>query len=340
MSNSYSSMFEAALADFLTDERVRAIEGGAPGGGLWLEVDSLGYADALVPEDLGGAGLSLAQAAPLLCAAGRAGLNHPLGETMVARALLALAGWKNDGACVALAPAVAARRGEAVACAQVPGALLATHVLVDAGERWLLMPVASARVAAGIYRLHVSASLAWDSDGLASFQFAKGEGHCARSLCNAIHASAMAGAMERVLELCVQYANDRRQFGRAIGQFQAVQQDLAVLAQQVGMSALAARMGCATAGLHPDPLLAASAKLNASDAALRVANLAHAVHGAIGITEEHVLGVFTARLHELRAAADTGHACAARLGHALLHGGQQFLDFVRGTLAPAPMEEA
>lgn len=339
MNNSYASMFEAALADFLTDERMRAIEAGAPDAGLWREVESLGYADALIPDDLGGAGLSLAQVAPLLCAAARVGLNHPLGETMVARALLAPAGWKNDGTCIALAPALASQPGKAVACAQVPGALLATHVLVDIGERWLLMPVASAQAVPGIYRPHVSASLCWDSDELASFQFPKNGHQGAGNLCNALYAVAMAGAMERVLQLCVQYAGDRRQFGRAVGQFQAVQQDLAVLAEQVGMSALAARMGCAAAGLHPDPLLAASAKLNASDAALRVATVAHAVHGAIGITEEHVLGVFTARLHELRATADTDRVCALLLGRALLRSGQPLVDFVRDGLAPVALED-
>ncbi|MDT4826909.1 Crotonobetainyl-CoA dehydrogenase [compost metagenome] len=147
----------------------------------------------------------------------------------------------------------------------------------------------------------------------------------------------MAGAMERVLELTVLYAGDRRQFGKAIGQFQAVQQDLAVLAEQASSTATAARIGCAGGTPLPQPLLAAVAKLRACEAAAQVAAIAHAVHGAIGVTEEHMLGVFTARLHEWRAAPGTERACADTLGRAVLADGAASISrFVAAHLAPAP----
>ena len=336
MTDSISEQFERALAELCTDERIRAIEAGADGSSLWEEVDSLGFTDALVPAGLGGAGLALAQCGPLFAAAGRAGLNHPFGETMVARALLAGAGHEAGKDCIALARAVLGP-SDAVTCREVPGAKLAGHVLVECRGEWLLLPVAAARQQPGTYRPHASATLQWPSAGQAVFRWPTGS-ESAEAFCNAVHAAAMAGAMERVLDLSVRYANDRRQFGRAIGQFQAVQQDLAVLAEQAGSAALAARMGCAAPGLGPDPLFAATAKLRASEAALQVARLAHAVHGAIGITEEHVLGVFTTRLHEWRSAGATEGACAERIGTALLQSGQGFVDFMRTALAPAPVE--
>ncbi|MGT2492143.1 hypothetical protein ACU4GD_20515 [Cupriavidus basilensis] len=46
----------------------------------WAAIDALGYADALVPAECGGAGLSLSDAFPLFLAAGRAGLSHPFAE--------------------------------------------------------------------------------------------------------------------------------------------------------------------------------------------------------------------------------------------------------------------
>jgi acetyl-CoA C-acetyltransferase len=334
MSDAISEEFERALAALCTDERIRAIEAGADAAGLWAQVDALGFTDALVAPGQGGAGLALAQCGPLFAAAGRAGLNHPFGETVVARALLHAAGHAPGPGCIALASALPRTDG-AVACLEVPGARLADHVLVHWQDEWLLLPTAAAAQEPGSHRPRASASLRWDSAAQAVARW-PAAGESADDYCNTVHAAAMAGAMERVLDLSVQYANDRRQFGRAIGQFQAVQQDLAVLAEQAGSAALAARIGCA--GPRPDPLLAAAAKLRASEAALQVATLAHAVHGAIGITEEHVLGVFTVRLHEWRAAGGSERACAERIGQAVLRSDGGFADFVRAALAPAPVE--
>jgi len=333
MTDAISDEFERALSALCTDARLRAIEGGADATELWGEIDALGFTDALVSAEQGGVGLTLADAFPLLVAAGQAGLNHPFGETMVARALLAQAGWQSDSGCIALAKASVAEGG-AIACSQVPGAALATYVLAEAGDDWLLLPVATATRTPGAFRPHASASLRWDSAAQAVQRFVR-TGAGAEAICNAVHAAAMAGALARVLALSVAYASDRRQFGKAIGQFQAVQQELAVLAEDAVSAAIGARMGC-TAALLPDPLHAATAKLRACEAAARGTATAHAVHGAIGITEEHVLGVFTNRLHEWRMTASTEGRCAQLLGEALLDAGDLSLaDFARTRLTPA-----
>lgn len=337
MDASISDQFERALAALCSDERIRAVESGASGNALWNKVDALGFTDALVPAKRGGAGLALADACPLLVAAGRAGLNHPFGETMAARGLLQAAGFEPPPGAIALSPH-ARPGGGGLACHDVPGAGLASHVLVATDGEWLLLPCAAATALPGIWRPHGSASLQWSSSRDAVFR-CRGEGERLEDWCNAVHAAAMAGAMERVLGLAVTHANDRRQFGRAIGQFQAVQQDLAVLAGQAGSAAMAARMGC-SGGTHPDPLLAAAAKLRAAEAAAHSTGLAHAVFGAIGITEEHVLGVFTTRLHEWRAAPGTGRSCAERLGRALLASEHSFTEFAREALSPNPTTAA
>jgi len=334
MNESISEEFRRALADLCTDERVRAVEAGQHAHALWEAVDALGYTDALVAEEHGGAGLSLAEAGELASAAGHAGLGHPFGETMLARALLARAGCEVERTAIAIARAQPAHDA-AIVCREVSGAQLAQHVLVEAGSEWLLMPCKAASMTAGRFRPQASASLRWTSREQAVVRMARGA-ETAESLCSAVHAAAMAGAMARILELTLRYAGDRRQFGKAIDQFQAVQQDLAVLAEEAHASAVAARIGCAGEAALPDALLAAVAKLRACEAAAPAVAIAHAVHGAIGVTEEHMLGIFTARLHEWRAAPGTERACAERLGRGVLGAdGLSLSRFVATRLAPA-----
>lgn len=330
MTDTISDEFERALAGLCSDQRVRAIETGctADADAQWAEIDALGFTDALVATEKGGVGLSLEEAWPLLLAAGHAGLSMPFGETMIARALLIEHGWTNDGGCIAIARAQNGDQ-DGVTVLDVSGALLARHVFVERADDWLLMPRDKAQITPGAYRPQASATLRWESTEDAVFRMARGS-ESAETLCSAVHAAAMAGVMQRILALTVEYANDRRQFGKAIGQFQAVQQELAVLAEQASSTVMAARMGCAASGVLPDPLLAAVAKLRACEAADKVSTVAHAVHGAIGITREHMLGVFTNRLHEWRMAPGTELSCAMRVGDALMTSeATSMIDFVR-----------
>lgn len=335
MTDSLLDGFERALAHLCDDDAVRRSEAGEGAAEQWAAIDALGYTDALVPAECGGAGLSLADAFPLFLAAGRAGLSHPFAETAIAGAMLARAGRMRDGACIAIAPASAS--GQRIVCHNVPGGALADYVLTSWRGEWLLLPVSAAASTPGIYRQRASASLQWQSADAAAFRFA-GDGADILALCNAAHAAAMAGAMQRVLAMSIAYVNDRQQFGRAISQFQAMQQELSVMAEQASASVFAARLGCAADGYLPDPLRAASAKLGTCEAAERVAAIAHAVYGAIGITEELALGLWTRRLHEWRSVAGGESYCATLLGDALFArdaaSSQVILDFARTQLAP------
>ena len=106
----------------------------------------------------------------------------------------------------------------------------------------------------------------------------------------------MAGALDRILAMAVDYATEREQFGRAIAKFQAVQHNLAVLAGEVA----AARCACDGAIMSlasPDFAVAvAAAKARVGEAAGVAAEIAHQVHGAMGFTHEHSLHHFTRRL--------------------------------------------
>lgn len=333
MTDSILDGFQRALQGLCTDEQIRRTEAGTGAAALWAELDALGYTDALVSEAHGGFGLSLADFHPLVFAAGHAGLGLPFAETAVARALLADAGHAAGTGPIAIAPGRS--DGASVVCRDVPAGALCAHVLVSLDGNWLLLPRTKAQATPGCYRPQASATLRWASADDAEVRFPVG-GADAEAFSNALHAAAMAGTMVRVCELSVLYVNDRKQFGRQLGKFQAVQQDLSVLGEQAASADIAGRLGCASVTYSPDPLLAATAKLRACEAAEKVAAIAHAVHGAIGITEEHILGCYTRRLHEWRMAPGTAGRCAALLGAGLLASDSQtMLDFVRLRLAPA-----
>jgi alkylation response protein AidB-like acyl-CoA dehydrogenase len=129
----------------------------------------------------------------------------------------------------------------------------------------------------------------------------------------------IAGAMQRVLEMSIDYANTRTQFGKRLGQFQAVQHMLAVMSEQVATAAAAADM--ARNAILPINLIAlAAAKATASEAAGSVAMLAHQIHGAIGITREHSLQLYTRRLWSWRDEFGAEDEWNAIIGSDLLSG--------------------
>ena len=144
-------------------------------------------------------------------------------------------------------------------------------------------------------------------------------------------AAKMAGAMVRLLDMSVRHANEREQFGRPLGKFQAIQQQLAVMSEQVVSARVAARIGMT--GTCFDPLRVAMAKARVSEASHQVVAIAHAVHGAIGVTEEFDLQLLTRRLKQGQLAFGSERFWAARLGRARLASGPQTsADFVRTCL--------
>ncbi len=106
----------------------------------------------------------------------------------------------------------------------------------------------------------------------------------------------IAGALDAALAMSVDYANQRQQFGRALGKFQAVQQSLATFACEAAAANCAAiGVGQAMVRGHA-PYEIAAAKLRANRAVGLGATLAHQVHGAIGFTQDYALHPLTRRL--------------------------------------------
>lgn len=141
--------------------------------------------------------------------------------------------------------------------------------------------------------------------------------------------AAMAGALERILELCLQYAGEREQFGRPIGRFQALQHNLAVMAQEVAAAGRAADAGMDAIGGDRFELEVAAAKARVGEAAGIVAEIAHQVHGAMGYTHEHQLHHFTRRVWAWRDEYGNEVFWQARLGsHLAARGADRLWDFL------------
>jgi alkylation response protein AidB-like acyl-CoA dehydrogenase len=135
----------------------------------------------------------------------------------------------------------------------------------------------------------------------------------------------MVGVAQKSLEMAVEYAKDRQQFGRPIGAYQAVSHNCAQMLMEAE-SARSLTLYAAWAADHePEslPVAASMATAWASDAAFRVPARSLQVHGGIGFTWEHDLQFFlkrgktdahlfgTAREHRERVAELTGLGAAA-----------------------------
>jgi len=257
---------------------------------LWRALTQAGYDAALVPESAGGAGLEMPDALSLLICAGRHSLAAPLAETMLAGWLLSTAGiaWRIEG--------TAARVPWARQCGTIA-------VLADSGGKSIVALVAAADCA--IKEGHNVAGEPRDDlvfSGTKTLQAGASPVSAGALLAlGAVMRSAqIAGALQRVLETSVQYARERVQFGRPIGRFQAVQQNLAVLAGQTAAATAAAEAAIEAAPRDLDSLAVAAAKIRAGEAAGIGAAIAHQVHGAIGFTQEHRLHYSTRRLWSWR----------------------------------------
>jgi alkylation response protein AidB-like acyl-CoA dehydrogenase len=111
----------------------------------------------------------------------------------------------------------------------------------------------------------------------------------------------MAGALSAALDLSVDYTRQRQQFGKPLASFQAIQQQLAVLAEEAAAAEMAAASAFRAADLVAEDggdawFAIACAKLRANQAARIGTGIAHQVHGAMGFTAEYRLQHLTRRL--------------------------------------------
>jgi len=322
------------LTDLVTKESVEAAEKGAWPHELWRALEEGGLTLPLVPESRGGAGGTWQDAHVVVRAAGRHTAPVPLAETIVAGWLLAGAGLEVPLGPLTMAPVRSedrlrlSRAGGgwrlAGTAPRVPWGAAALHaVLVTESDGQAMVALAqtsAARVTAdhNLAREPRDTLVFEDATVVAAAPAGVGVSMGSILLYGALVRSAqMAGALEGMLQQSVRYATERRQFGRAIGSFQAIQHALAALAGHAAAAGIAAEHAFRAADRGDPEFEVAVAKVRVGEAAGLGAGIAHQVHGAIGFTYEHSLHFWTRRLWSWRAEFGSESRWAAELGRAV-----------------------
>jgi acyl-CoA dehydrogenase len=321
--------FEQLIAEQCDLARVRRIEAGESPGEVWDLIADSGFLDALVAEAHGGAGLSSRDIADLIVACGRHVLPVPVGQTMIARAVLADAGVTAPNGAITFAESSHAQTENSIAISAIPFGLTAQWVWITTKTGALLLPAESAQQARSGGFGSLDADLRWSALPSEAIRCNLPLGFDARLAGAAITAALMAGAMQKAGEMTIDYANQRVQFGKPIGKLQAIQQQLSVMCEQMYAARTAALIGLEGATHRIDAARAATAKSRASEAAVALAAISHGVHAAIGITAEYDLQMFTRRLYEWRRHYGAETYWNAVLGQLHLDQALAPLDFVR-----------
>jgi acyl-CoA dehydrogenase len=287
---------------------------------------------AAVPEEFGGSGASWEDTFTLIRAAGVHAVPIPFADTLLGNWLIGRAGLAPVKGPVAIAamPQLECSNGEfSGRLEKIPwGRDLKRIVALARGpDRLVVLDTKNA------VQLERGANLAGEPRDTVTFDrsrpaaVAPVHGDVAAELllfCGAMLRSAqMAGALQSLLQMTTAYATDRVQFGKPIGHFQVIQQQIAVLAEHTACSLLAAEAAFAESAGEIAPLPIMAAKICVGEAASFGASTAHAVHGAIGFTDEHSLHLKTRRLWAWRAEYGSQAYWSQRLGRRVCESGSR-----------------
>jgi alkylation response protein AidB-like acyl-CoA dehydrogenase len=292
------------LADRFRPEKVRELaeaeEAERYDDALWAEVCELGWPGIAIAEQHGGQGLGMVELAILCEQIGYACAPMPFLSSAAAALAIAAAG--DDGLRDELLPGLASgeRRGSIGArdggggAPLVPDAGEAEAIVLFDGEGAEVLAAADADVEP--LKL-IDLTRRWYRVGGADGRPLEGDVAAARDRVAVAIAAELVGIAQRAMDMSVDYAKERHQFGRPIGAYQAVSHSCARMLYDVEEARSLVLYAAWAADAEPGslPLAAAMAKARASDAAWDVTRSAIQVHGGIGFTWEHDLHLLLKR---------------------------------------------
>ncbi|BBZ48573.1 acyl-CoA/acyl-ACP dehydrogenase [Mycobacterium heidelbergense] len=310
--------------------------------GVWRTLAAeLGVAGLLVPESLGGAGAGAREAAVVMEEIGRSVAPVPfLSSAVLATVALLRAGDTETVPALAQGVVTAAlvvplstAPGDPVAGVGADGLTGVVTSVAGAGETdVLVVPVAGpdglelhtvSRTAAGV---EVSPVLALDMtrplatvrfSGAASSRVGPADVAVAEALQTgaALLASEQLGVARWCFDTTLAYVKQRKQFGRAIGSYQAIKHRLADLWFEVGAATAAARYAADTCARGDDDagIAAAIAQAYCGGVAVHAAEECIQLHGGIGMTWEYPAHLYLKRAKSDQLALGTAYRHRARL---------------------------
>jgi acyl-CoA dehydrogenase len=323
---------ERMFRDHCDKKLLDAAEQGHFASELWALFDDNGLSALATPAGGG----SLADVFHVLRIAGRHAVPLPLAELLIANHLMGAAdcGPAAGRISLGIADSLSAEGGEVnVELVGVPWARAMERVCYVIGDplEIVLLDVADCEVVE-------HANIAGEPRD--NLRFVGVPSRCGNPSDSVAHvfelmalsrAAQMSGVLERVLEMSLGYAKERKQFGRPIGGFQAIQHTLAVMAGHVAAALRATDAAIAALPGERCAVQVAVAKARVGEAAGVVAEMAHQVHGAMGFTHEHQLHHFTRRLLAWRDEYGRENYWQQRIGRRVAGGGADAMwDFIVG----------
>lgn len=295
----FAASIDAALGAADLPAAVRAWAAGdtAPGRKVWSQLAELGVTALMVDERFDGIAAHPVDLMVAMERLGRWCVPGPVTESIAVAPILLASQPDQADRSAALAA------GELTVTVALPPDV---PCAVDADSAGLVLLVDQGRVSAGTAgarHASVDPSRAlfevsatgdgWDADVARAYEF----GVLAT-------AAQLVGAGQAMLDMAVEYAKQRTQFGRVIGSYQAIKHKLADVHIALELARpLVYGAALSLADDSPDTARDVSAaKVAAADAALLSARSALQTHGAIGFTAEHDLSLWLLRAQALRSA--------------------------------------
>jgi alkylation response protein AidB-like acyl-CoA dehydrogenase len=283
----------------------------------WAALEAAGLPRAGADEAQGGVGLAAAEVFALIRLCGLHAVPAPLAESLLATWLWSrdggTAGGVADGLVTLAAPSAAPLRLTRTGAGyradgsllRVPWGRKAALVLAEAefeGRPALILAPCDGVAVTPAENLarEPRDDLVFAGAAISPDRVLLAPRSSLRHLGALMRAAGLAGAAAGALERSIGYAGERVQFGRPIGKFQAVQQQLAVAAGEAAASGAVVDLAVALIEAPSFTLAAAAAKARTSEAAGRIAAICHQVHAAIAFTNEYPLQIHTKRLWSWR----------------------------------------
>jgi alkylation response protein AidB-like acyl-CoA dehydrogenase len=300
------------LAERFPPERVAELADSDAGWdpGSWAAFAELGWLGVSVPEEDGGAGLGFLEEAVLLEELGRALYPGPYFATVALALPLLPPELRREAAAGEARWSIASENG------LVPDLAAVDRVVAARGGRLVAVPAEGEPVPTVDATRRFGRLRKVDGDDLGPADALE----AARPRLLAALAAEAVGVAQRALELAVEHARGRHQFGRPIGVYQAVAHPLADTYVEVELARSLAYWAawCVAEGDEQGPLAAAAAKSHATETAVSACERAIQVHGGIGFTWEHVLHRYYKRALWLEAFAGRPRELRTEVARAVL----------------------